>query len=187
VFVFVGEWTVVRVGVAGLGGPAVGVDVRSTVGVDVVPAVGVDVTFTIDVGVTVFVKCVVGDVVRFRVAVGVFFRGLGGFRGGRFPLTRPFIAAVSICSTASMRFRSADGSMGCARLVLRCRTSANPKGMRSAVKTANHCMARPGCLVFPFVIIPPIGSFGVRVLHGFEEIYCRKGLRAPMFLSRFSV
>jgi hypothetical protein len=83
VFVLVGDSTDIRVFVAVRDGPEIGV------GVDMPLPVGVDVTSIGDVGVTVCVKQLVGVTVQFMVAVGVFFRlsgffrGLHGFREGR--------------------------------------------------------------------------------------------------------
>ena len=92
--VLVGVSTDIRVCVAVRDGPEIGVGVDMTtmpVGVDVMFSVGVDVTSTVDVGVTLFVEDAVCVTVQFMVAVGVFFRlggffrGLHGFRVGRFP------------------------------------------------------------------------------------------------------
>jgi hypothetical protein len=125
------------------------------------------------------------------VAVGVFFRlggffrGLHGFREGRFPPIRPAVPPGSIFSAASLRFRSADGSIDCARPTLRCTTSTNPKGTRTAVRMANHRTACPEGLLLLLIIFPPLYLFGICVQYGSEEMHCYEDMRSTMFLSHF--
>ena len=170
VFVLVVDGTAVRVRFALRDGAEDGVDVALLTAVDQAADVGVDVPSTVGVGAPVFVECAVGVTVPVMAAWGVFFR-VGVFRGFRGCRPMRMCAATASelrFSTAGLRFRSADGSVDCARLTLRCKTSTNPKGMISAVKMANHCTARPGGCLISLVIFPPMHLFEIWVSCGSE-------------------